>query len=71
MKFAPWFEAALLDARRTTGTNRCWYRAHRKQSERAVTMSLKLCRNFLDDFDAVGAVAVDGENVVGDINQEG
>jgi len=34
-------------------------------------MSLKLCRNFLDDFDAVGgAVAVDGENVVGDINQE-
>src|SRR5213594_4104310 len=24
----------------------------------AVTMSLKLCRNFLDDFDAVGAVAV-------------
>src|SRR3989441_10264967 len=46
-------------------------RAHRKQSERAVTMSLKLCRNFLDDFDAVGAVAVDGENVVGDINQEG
>jgi len=43
-------------------------RAHRKQSERAVTMSLKLCRNFLDDFDAVGAVAVDGENGVGDIN---
>src|SRR5947209_3759473 len=34
-------------------------------------MSLKLCRNFLDDFDAVGAVAVNGENVVGDINQEG
>jgi len=33
-------------------------------------MSLKLCRNFLDDFDALGAVAVDGENVVGDINQE-
>jgi len=31
-------------------------------------MSLKLCRNFLDDFDAVGAVAVDGENGVGDIN---
>src|SRR3989442_3327036 len=34
-------------------------------------MSLTPCRNFLDAFDAVGAVAVDGENVVGDINQEG
>src|SRR5437899_11733862 len=71
VKFAPWFEAALLDALRTTGRTDVGDRAHRKQSERAVTMSLKLCRNFLDDFDAVGAVAVDGDNVVGDINQEG
>ena len=58
-----------LDERR--GRTDVGDRAHRKQSERAVTMSLKLCRNFLDDFDALGAVAVDGENVVGDINQEG
>src|SRR5207245_11741224 len=56
-----------LDERR--GRTDVGDRAHRKQSERAVTMSLKLCRNFLDDLDAVGAVAVDGENGVGEINK--
>ena len=36
----------------------------------AVPMYLEVSRNLLDHVNAVGAVAVNGENVVGDFNEE-